>query len=160
MNVKVEIIPHEQQRYPTCGDWIFGKVLTCPSCKLETRLGGLPPSLECPVCKQSTSGAMIEEMLTIRVSKLSDWRQEMLVAIHELVEVCLCKEAGVTQEAVDAFDMNFEANRKPGDDSEPGDAPNAPYREQHRVATYIERFVAHKLNVDWKQYEEELSKLP
>lgn len=48
MNVKIEIIPHTGQRYPTVGDWLFEE----------------------------------NGDLTIRISKLSDWRREMLIAVH------------------------------------------------------------------------------
>lgn len=98
--------------------------------------------------------------LTISVSKLSDWRHEMLVAVHELYEAILCEHAGITQEMVDKFDMDYEVNRPPGDDSEPGDNPLAPYRMPHFRATTVERQLADSLNVDWKQYETELNDLP
>lgn len=126
MNVKIEIIPHEQQRYPTVGDWLF------------------EPNGD----------------LTIRVSKLSDWRKEMLVAIHELVEVVLCKHDGVAQETVDKFDITYEKDRKDGNDDEPGDDPGSPYMEQHCVATGVERVLAARLGVCWRQYEDELYNLP
>lgn len=98
--------------------------------------------------------------LTIRVSQLSDWRLEMLVAVHELVEVIACKHDGVTQAETDKFDMDFEATRRPGDEDEPGDDPAAPYSKQHCLATGVERILAAHLGVSWKEYEEELSKLP
>ena len=55
---------------------------------------------------------------------MTDRRYELLVALHELVEALLCKEAGVSQERVDALDEAYEAKRLPDDkDSEPGDDP-------------------------------------
>lgn len=98
--------------------------------------------------------------LTIRVSSLSDWRREMLVAIHELVEVLTCKQDGVTHEVVDKFDKEFEANRHPENEDEPGDEPNAPYVKQHCLATGIERILAQQWGVNWKEYEQELCDLP
>ena len=98
--------------------------------------------------------------LTIRVSKLSDWRHEMLVMVHELYEAALCEHDGITQQAVDVFDKDFEANRAEDDDSEPGDAPKAPYRLQHFRATNIERQMADALGVNWQEYEAELTALP
>lgn len=130
MNVKIESIPHDQQRYPTVGDWYFTE----------------------------------EGNLELKVSKLSDWRLEMLIAVHELIEVTLCKHNGVTQEQVDAFDIDFEKKREAGEledpDAEPGDDPKAPYRDQHCFATGIERLLAAKLGVCWAEYEAELNKLP
>ena len=95
--------------------------------------------------------------LHIRVSDLGDWRMEMLIAVHELVETLLCVHDGVTQGDVDAFDRKFERDRKPGDEREPGDDPSAPYRRQHQVATHMERHLAAKLGVKWEQYERKLS---
>lgn len=98
--------------------------------------------------------------LTIKVSKLSDWRREALIAVHELVEVLMCKHAGISQAVVDTFDMEYEKTRHPDNEEEPGDDPAAPYVKQHCVATGIERILAAELGVNWKDYEEELSKLP
>jgi hypothetical protein len=99
-------------------------------------------------------------ILHIKVSQLSDWRREALVAVHELVEALICKHAGVTTEQVDEFDMNFEATRKDGDDSEPGDDPKAPYYRQHQIATVIEKLLSVELGVNWTDYEKELNSLP
>jgi hypothetical protein len=120
MNVKIETIPHDQQRYPTVGDWLF-----------------------------DNNGDLV-----IHVSELSDWRLEMLVAVHELVEVLICKHRGISQEAVDAFDMKFEDK-----ENEAGDDPSAPYVREHCLATSVERLLAAELGVSWKKYEEELDAL-
>lgn len=98
--------------------------------------------------------------LVIKVSQLSDWRYEALIAIHELVEVILCKQDGVATEVVDKFDKDFEANREEGNEVEPGDEPNAPYVKQHCIATGVERVLAAALGVSWKLYEKELCDLP
>lgn len=98
--------------------------------------------------------------LRIKVSQLSDWRREALIAVHELVEVLLCRHDGVTTEDVDAFDKAFEHAREPGNEDEPGDSPAAPYVNQHCVATGIERILAAALDVQWKPYEQELCDLP
>lgn len=98
--------------------------------------------------------------LLIRVSQLSDWRREALIAVHELVEVLICKHKGVTTEEVDKFDMAFEKNRAEDNDDEPGDDPKAPYVHQHCIATGVERILAAELGVSWKEYEDELNALP
>jgi len=125
MKILIETIPHDQQRYPTVGDWYTDA--------------------------QGT--------LHIKVSQLSDWRREVLIAVHELVEVMLCKHDGVTQEQVDKFDTDYEAARQPGDESEPGDHPSAPYVNQHCFATGVERLLAERLGVKWAPYEAELGEL-
>jgi hypothetical protein len=98
--------------------------------------------------------------IQIRVSELSTWQKEALVAVHELWEGLVCKHRGITQDAVDAFDMEFEANRGVEDESEPGDQPDAPYRREHCSATGVERILASELDVPWKDYEEEILSLP
>lgn len=125
MNVVVESIPHQEQRYPTVGDWQWGP----------------------------------GKSLTIRVSKLSNWRYGALVAIHELIEAVLCEHAGITTEQVDAFDMKFEAERPEGSIDEPGDHPDCPCRRQHAFSSAIERLLAEELGVDWKAYEDEVNSL-
>jgi hypothetical protein len=135
MNVVIETIPHEEQRYPTVGDWYY---------KLDTEAG--------------------TETIHIKVSKLGDWRMEMLIAVHELAEVLMCNHDGISQQAVDDFDIAFESRREssalPDLDAEPGDDKHAPYRKQHCVATGIERILCAELGVAWADYEAALNKLP
>ena len=95
--------------------------------------------------------------LHITVSKMSDQRYEFLVAAHEMIEAYLAIHAGVSPAAVDRFDKAYEAKRKQGDDSEPGDDPKAPYYRQHQIATGIERLLAVELGVDWSTYDREVS---
>ena len=104
MKIVIETIPHNNQRYPTVGDWFYG-----------------------------ANGDLF-----VKVSELGDWREEALVAVHELVEVLLCRHQGVTQDVVDKFDVEYEKNRPQDDVSEPGDAVEAPYRRQHCIATGVE----------------------
>ena len=100
-----------------------------------------------------------EGVLVIKVSRLSDWKREALVAVHELVEVLLCQAAQVSQEAVDEFDKAYEIARPVDDTSEPGDDPKAPYRRPHCVATAVERLLAAELGVSWREYEDERNRL-
>ena len=94
----------------------------------------------------------------IRVSQLGDWRFHFLVAFHELLELAWCTWNGVKQADVDAFDIAYEAARKPGDFSEPGDDPCAPYRVGHQFATMVEMFAAVALGVSWGAYEDAIGK--
>ncbi len=64
-----------------------------------------------------------------------------LIALHELVEVALCRRRGVSQDAVDNFDMAFAGEGEPGDD------PGSPYRREHRFSMMIEHLVAHEMGV-------------
>ena len=133
MNIEIETIPHKDHRYPTVGDWFYAH---------ETA--------DTP-------------KLIIRVSDLGDWRREALVAVHELIECLICKHDGVTQEAVDAFDKQFEKDRAEGKHSEteePGDSAEAPYRRQHGVASGVERILAAALDVNWNAYADQIESLP
>ena len=91
--------------------------------------------------------------LHIDVSQLPDWRYEALIAIHELVEAVLCRHAGISQEAVDAFDIAHP------EAPEPGDLNDAPYRHQHAIASGIERLLAAELGVDWLEYDKAIEAL-
>lgn len=123
MKITIRTIPHKLHRYPTIGDWTF----------YDNNPEGLS--------------------MDIAVSDMENWGFELLIALHEMVEAVMCKSAGVTPEMVDAFDMEFEKNRKPGDFLEPGYAKDAPYRKQHLIAEGIEKIVAAELGVNWAEYE-------
>lgn len=91
--------------------------------------------------------------IQVRISELGDYRYEFLVALHELVELLLCKRAKIDFAKIDEFDIAFEANRVPGDESEPGADPSAPYHREHMLATAIERSAAVMFGVDWDEYD-------
>jgi hypothetical protein len=97
--------------------------------------------------------------LYIFISSMNDYRVEGAVAVHELSEYLMCKHKGITPSDVDQFDLAFEANRKPGDISEPGDDSSAPYKNQHFVATTIERLLIPELDLNWREYEETINSL-
>jgi hypothetical protein len=118
MKVTIEVIPNNQQRYPTSGDWQWDG-----------------------------------DNLTISVSKMGNWRYEMLVAFHELAECFICRHRGIQQEQVDDFDIKYESLRGDNDVSEPGDSLAAPYYREHQFSTCVERLLALELDVDWKQYD-------
>jgi hypothetical protein len=82
------------------------------------------------------------------------------IAVHELLEQNLCAQSGITQKSVDDFDIAFEKNRKPGDDSEPGDDPLAPYKKEHFFATSIERLVVAEKGMDWFDHDDRILSLP
>lgn len=85
--------------------------------------------------------------LTILVSNTGDWRSDMLVALHEFVEVLICKNDGVTQQQVDDFDKaNLQSN-------DPGDLAGAPYGQQHCFAMAVERMVCAAMNLPWTEHD-------
>lgn len=157
MNIFIQTIEHKKQRYDTCGDWYQGQ--------LWGEDGG-----EVSVHKCNGDETIIS------VSELGDWRFEMLIGVHETIEMLLCKKAGITADQVDAFDKEFEdarQNKKGKDgsgwfqfrgnwfhpDCEPGDYVDAPYFKQHQFATTIERALARELDVDWAEYEKKIEAL-
>jgi hypothetical protein len=91
--------------------------------------------------------------LEIRVSNMNNWQWEFIIALHELCEVVLCKIRGISTKKVDDFDMEFERNRKPDNEDEPGDNPNAPYYKEHFFATNIEKMMAHEMGLDWRGWD-------
>jgi hypothetical protein len=120
MKIQLETIPHEQQRYPTVGDY------------WEDENG-------------------VEQ---VRVSAMKDWRYEVLVGVHELIELALARHRGISEKAISDFDIAFESSKEQGSVSgEAGDHPLAPYRREHFFATSLERMLAAELDVDWGEYE-------
>lgn len=101
--------------------------------------------------------------LVITVSQMKDWRHEVLVAFHELVEAFLCKYNGIDEARVSAFDRAYEELRKKYPvilgTSEPGDIVTAPYHEQHIAATALEKEFARFLEVIWSKYEKAVNDL-
>lgn len=96
--------------------------------------------------------------ITIQVSKMSDPRFEILVGVHELIEVIMCRwdpHEPVGQRTVDEFDMGLPANI----DREPGDIHDCPYQFQHGFATAVERMLAAAMRVRWADYETEVEYL-
>lgn len=89
-----------------------------------------------------------EGSVLVLVSDLRDEIYQQAVALHELVEAWLCKAAGVTQEAVDAFDMG------PGKDlEEPGFDLRSPYHRQHCWADTAERLFIAAAGESWTEYD-------
>lgn len=95
----------------------------------------------------------------IRVSRMEDWRYEFLVSFHELIEMALCRQAGISEDEVTDFDKDFEQQKPKGSDYEPGDDIQAPYHWQHQIATMFERVMARLLSVDWAEYEKAIDAL-
>lgn len=95
----------------------------------------------------------------IRVSEMGNEDYEFLVGLHELIEQYLCRKRGIPEPVVTAFDRAFETRREPGNDSEPGDSLNAPYRHEHEFATLIERCMAEQLGVNWEIYDRTVTNL-
>jgi hypothetical protein len=118
MNINIEFIPHAEQRYNTVGDWYLDD----------------------------------KNNLQIRVSnddsEFISEKSQFLVGLHELIEVYLCFNRGITQKMVDDFDMGVGSYDNIPDGEESGDQPGAPYRKEHRFAMMIEHLMAHELGIE------------
>jgi hypothetical protein len=85
--------------------------------------------------------------VTVAVHEKND-RSAFLVALHEMVEAFLCKEAGIEEEAVSEWDISHP------DLEEPGDHPDSPYHREHKIATEVEEIVSRALGRDWDDHNE------
>lgn len=83
----------------------------------------------------------------IRTSLLKDWRHEMLIAIHEMIELSLLIHRDIPEPVVMRFDLEHPELDDPGAD------PRSPYHAEHMFALQIERQIAEQLGVDWDEYE-------
>lgn len=91
--------------------------------------------------------------VVIFVSEMRSQKSMLLVAVHELVEWILVKNRKISLKSIDDFDIDFENARKPGDESEPGDSPEAPYHDAHTFSTAIERMMCEALRLSWKEHD-------
>jgi len=57
------------------------------------------------------------------------------------------------------FDIEFEKNRKDGNENEPGDDANAPYKNEHFFATTLERLRVAEHKIDWEIYNKTVGEL-
>ena len=97
-----------------------------------------------------------DRLRLIQVSEMGNPHYEFLVAYHELVEQALCLSRGVSEEAITAFDIEFEKLRERGEvgaTDEPGNDPTAPYYQEHQEATRAEKAMCESLGLSWDAYE-------
>lgn len=94
-----------------------------------------------------------DNTLHIKVSEAGDWKNCMLVAIHELVEASLCMSDRVNFKSIDDFDIAHPELEDPGLDS------RAPYHQQHMIATGIEILLCELLRVNWNDHNAVLEQL-
>lgn len=87
------------------------------------------------------------------------WKAEQALLTHEMIEANLCREAGITEEAVSHFDTVTVFEVDPKNANDPGRSKFAPYHEQHMIATKIEKYIIKTLGLDWKQYDQDYDKL-
>jgi hypothetical protein len=137
LNINVRTIPHDQQRYPTVGDWWYD---------FET----------------NTWEIRVSDMGDWRYEALVAIHEE-----HEVLAFYykVCNKLTIEEMValVDNFDIQFEKERAAGKhtpEDEPGDDPNCPVVKEHFFATNLERLFAIALGVDWNEYSKAVEALP
>lgn len=83
----------------------------------------------------------------IEIQDIGNTTYEICIAIHEFVEMMLCKTRGITYDQVDEWDIDTFKG-----DGEPGDDPLCPYHKEHVFASKIERMMCEELGCDWQVY--------
>lgn len=87
----------------------------------------------------------------IRVSRTKKdiWQYHWLIAVHEFIEMFLCRHRGIPESKIAKFDIISDLD-------DPGASKKAPYYKEHKFATKIERLVAKELKINRKKYEKEI----
>ncbi len=124
MRVVIDFIPHNEQRYPTLGDWEKKEV----------------DGQEVMLIRISKLGVR-ESEIAIAVHELI----EALLCDHDEI---------TSKEVDDWDFAFVEGQRKGeiGKDEEPGDHPKAPYHLQHVIAQRIENELVHSVGMTHRQH--------
>ena len=140
MDVIIRFIKPSDMRYATVGDYYIEKSL-------------VPENILDPEGLVIGTIMKEEEVQVVEVADMGNEDYNILVALHELIELTLCKKRGITEESIMNFDLEFEAARPEGNTDEPGNDINAPYKKEHEFATKVETMMAEQLGVDWDTYD-------
>jgi hypothetical protein len=117
MNIHIIKVTKDQMRYDTAGDWYYDE-----------------------------AGDLVIKVAT-DFPEFPTNDHHNLVALHELIEVLLCRKRGITQQMVDDFDMGPGSYDVIPEDEESGDQPGCPYGKEHRFAMIVEHMMAHELGL-------------
>ena len=93
-----------------------------------------------------------DELIVYVNQEIPDAKSLILVGLHEMVEAILCKNYGITDEQVTAFDCQFEKERDAGMHAlhaENGNDERACYHQQHLEASAIEMMMCSVLGTTW-----------
>lgn len=96
-----------------------------------------------------------DNTIEIRITKQIESKRNLLILLHEMIEYILTEDAGIKEQDIMNFDLEWEKLAEPKED-EPGNNKWAPYYNQHRIAENFERQLATLLQIDWFDYEEKL----
>jgi hypothetical protein len=87
----------------------------------------------------------------VDVAEAKDWRSELAVLVHELIEMEMCHHAGISEADVDFWDKICSA-------SDPGSNRYSPYHKEHMACKEIEKLVCKKLGISWKKHLDNLKR--
>ena len=129
LRIDVEVIPHNKQRYETCGDWWWEAHMATRKIRVSM-LKNVDMEFCVAIHEMIEQHLCIKRVIRERIVTLFDMRfeEERAKGLH-----------------------------KP--DAEPGDDPNAPYHKEHVFATNIERQLASEFGIDWESYERRIATL-
>lgn len=134
MKIIIETIDPKLQRYNTVGDWQWKDSGTTLHVKVSRMIDDAPNDLPFRTCDA-----------------------EAIIGIHEAIEALLCRRSGVSEKMVDDFDMDPRRIKEVEEmEIEHGDHPKAPYRNEHCIATGVERILIAYLGISWYEYEKRL----
>lgn len=129
MNVSIKIIPNNEQRYETIGDWWIDK-----RGNLQIRVSEFED-------ERHSMLIAIHEMFEAYAA----WVKHI-------------KEPEVTKFDL-WFEAESNAGRMPPTLDEPGMHPKCPYNTEHQYATAVEMTLATLLGVNWWEYDEAVRKM-
>lgn len=138
LEILIESIPHNLQRYDTCGDYVEKGGLT------SIHVSELPDR---------------REMLLIAIHELIEWAlcQSKGIPNEEIDRFDFAFEEKYRphdeNEPWGGYARLFNTAMEPGDD------PSAPYYHAHQIATGIERILAAEMGVSWQDYETHIQEL-
>lgn len=129
MDINIQTIPHDTQRYQTCGDWWWDEFGN-----LQVRVSDMGNIIyQWLVAEHEINEALMCQQAGVSEVEVSDFDMKF-----EALRETLPKLIG---------------------DQEPGDMVSAPYYKQHQAATQIEQLSANHHKIDWKKYNKAVEEL-
>jgi hypothetical protein len=100
-----------------------------------------------------------DDTLIFDIADTGNDMYNLLVLVHEISEYAMVTKRGISEDEITLFDEAFEKLRKEGNTDEPGNEVDCIYRDEHCIATGIERMLCGCLNISWKEYEKTINEL-
>lgn len=92
-------------------------------------------------------------VFTVQAADTGNWKYNMLIFFHALVEQVLCYSNKITDEQVSEWDMRHTHCDDPGSHEE------APYFREHKSAEEIEAMISTYLDIPWDDYGKAIDKV-